>query len=462
MSAAPHSKGVTPILKPGSLSDPSSFRPISIIPAIAKIVEKVVQLQLYHYFSANHLLAETQHGFRPGHSTETALINVTDRILTATDSGKISLLCLLDLSKCFDVIDHSKLLLKLAQYSVDTSWFSSYLRGHTQSVSFSDTSGRKHTSKKLPNSMGVFQGSSLGPLLYSIFSNDVSLFTENADIIQYADDTQVLISGSKSLLPDLIRQMESTLCSLDSWLRANSLKVNASKTQLVLFGSEQNLRNVPLFTVMFREAQLSPVPTAKNLGVTFDRTLSWNSHVSVVTNRCTGLLIGLAHLRSHLPPRALRTVVPALVLPHIRYCLSVYGNGSKSNLIRLQRVLNFAAKLIFGRRKFDRASDLLQRLGWLSAGDMVALRTLTLARQVLRGGEPVTLASAFVRHSESRSRSTRQDRLFKLPRPRTQAGKRTFLYRASAGLNQLPPDSLSLSTGRFKSAVVSHLKSGAT
>ena len=304
--------------------------------------------------------------------------------------------------------------------------------------------------------MGVFQGSSLGPLLYTIFANDVSLFTENADIIQYADDTQVLVSGPKSSLSDLIRRMESTLCSLDSWLRANSLKVNASKTQLVLFGSQQNLRNVPSFTVKFREAQLSPVPTVRNLGVTFDQTLSWTPHVSAITNRCTGLLIGLAHLRSHLPQRALQTVIPALILPHIRYCLAVYGNGSKSNTVRLQKILNFAAKVIFGRKKFDHVSDLLQRLGWLSAGDMATLRTLSLAHSVLCSGEPERLASSFILNSQIRDRPTRQDNKFRLPRPRTEAGKRTFLYRASSGLNQLPPHSLSLSASSFKALVSSH------
>ena len=122
--------------------------------------------------------------------------------------------------------------------------------------------------------MGVFQGSSLGPLLYSIFANDVSLIIGNAGIVQYGDDTQVIVSGPKSCLSDLIRRIECTLCSLDSWLRANSLKVNASKTHLVYFGSKQNLRNLPAFTVKFRVAQLSPVSTVKNLGVILDQALS--------------------------------------------------------------------------------------------------------------------------------------------------------------------------------------------
>ena len=178
---------VNPIHKSGDPSNPANFRPISIIPVISKIVERVVQRQLYNYLTTNHLLSDTQHGFRTHHSTETALVTISDRVLLANDQNQISPLCLLDLSKCFNAIDHSKLLLKLQQHSVDTAWFEAYLQNHTQSVSFTGVSGNRQISTALPNNMGVFQGSALGPLLYTIFSNDLSLFVPGATVVQYAD-----------------------------------------------------------------------------------------------------------------------------------------------------------------------------------------------------------------------------------------------------------------------------------
>ena len=188
---------VHPIHKSGDSNNPSNFRPISILPVISKIVERTVQRQLYYYLSSNHLLSPTQHGFRPRHSTETALTCVSDHILAAMDAGHISLLCLIDLSKCFDVIDHGKLLDKLSILGIDTSWFQNYLHGHTQSVSFTDSRGTLQISAPLEINQGVFQGSSLGPILFCAFANDLSLFAGDAFVMQYADDTQVVVSESK-------------------------------------------------------------------------------------------------------------------------------------------------------------------------------------------------------------------------------------------------------------------------
>ena len=217
-SDVPHSwkhSLVHPILKSGDPSDPSNFRPISIVPVVAKILERAVHQQLYSYLSDNHLLSPNQHGFRPHHSTETALTSISDHILSASDHGEVSLLCLLDLSKCFDVIDHTKLLSKLQAHGIHTSWFSSYLHNHTQSVSLTDNHGGIKKSRPLPNSIGVFQGSALGPLLFCIFANDLSQFAEGAVVVQYADDTQILVSGKKSEIQTVVTRMENILASLD-------------------------------------------------------------------------------------------------------------------------------------------------------------------------------------------------------------------------------------------------------
>ena len=181
----------------------------------------------------NQTFQSTQHGFRPRHSTETALLSVTDSILAATDRGEISLLCLLDLSKCFDAINHEILIQKLRLHGVETSWFAAYLQGHTQSVSLYDgsKSRSKVLSRPLPNNMGVFQGSALGPLLFTVFSNDLSLYAGDAVSFQYADDTQILVSGPRNDLSGLISRIEVSLASLNEWFSAHALKVNTTTSK---------------------------------------------------------------------------------------------------------------------------------------------------------------------------------------------------------------------------------------
>ena len=135
----------------------------------------------------------------------------------------------------------------------------------------------------------------------------MNLFAEDAVVVQYADDTQLLVSGPKSKLHHTISRLERVLASLYVWFRFNGLKVNAQKTQLMLFGSQQNLRTVPHFTVKFRDHSLVPCSEVKNLGLIFDRTLSWNSHTSYISKRCFGILTGLSHLKHSLPAGVLTT-----------------------------------------------------------------------------------------------------------------------------------------------------------
>ena len=253
--------------------------------------------------------------------------------------------------------------------------------------------------------------------------------------------------------------MESSLATLDHWFSANALKVNTAKTQLMIFGSRQNLCSVPAFTVSFRDTKLVPCTQVGNLGVIFDGTLSWDAHVSELSRRCMGLLIGLSHIRHYLPDGVIKTLVVALVMSRIQYCLVVFGNGTQKNFDRLQKILNFAARIIFGRRKFDHVSDLRDQLGWMAPKTMADYHTLVTAQKAIQRGEPEELATLFTLNSKTRERSTRQDHLFHLPRPRLESGKRRFAYRAAALLNSLPAELAQLPPARFARAAKKRLQS---
>ena len=169
---------IHPIQKNSKSTETSNYRPISILPIIAKITERVAYEQLSEFFTSHHLFSPCQHGFRTHHSTESALLAMTDRLLEGMDRQQMTLLCMLDLSKCFDTIPHGRLLTKLQQYCIDIRWFTSYLCDHYQQVSARLPDGRNALSRPMLNPIGTYQGSALGPLLFNIYANDMPLFSD--------------------------------------------------------------------------------------------------------------------------------------------------------------------------------------------------------------------------------------------------------------------------------------------
>ena len=244
--------------------------------------------------------------------------------------------------------------------------------------------------------------------------------------------------------------MEQALSSLDAWFHSHGLKVNTGKTELMVCGSRQNCRGMVPTTIRFREDIVRESPTVRNLGVLFDKNLSWDSHVSALVKKCNGILIGLTHVRHQIPSSLLPVIVDALVLSHVRYCLSVFGNGSEKNMQRLQKILNFGLRAVSGRRKYDHISDVRDELGWLTARQLYELQSLNLLHKIRTTGEPQALASQLLTNSEFRSRTTRQDADLALPRVRTEAGKRRFLYRVAQDYNALPLDLREVSLSAFK------------
>ena len=375
------------------------------------------------------------------------------------DSGHISLLVLLDLSKCFDVIDHARLLQKLQTYGVCTQWFESYLSNHFQQVSLSSRDGGRKMSRALPNSLGTYQGSALGPFLYSIYSNDLPLYVDDAVIIQYADDTQVLIYGPKSDMSQNVLRMERCLTSLTWWFRKNAMKLNASKTQLIVFGSRQNICRLAPVTVKIGDTLITECSTVRNLGVIFDRHLSFDHHIDQMVRRCSGTLLSLCHAKHGLPADVLSTLVNGLVLASTRYCVSVYGATSGQLTQRVQKCINFCARVLSGKRKYDHISGTLKSLGWLSARQLHDCYSLTTLRRVIQTSEPVALAELFVKNCNIHARNTRRAGCYHLPRIKTEFGRRRFAYQAAKAYNALPEHVYELTGCRkaFRKALKEHI-----
>ena len=144
-------------------------------------------------------------------------------------------------------------------------------------------------SSSLPKRIGVYWGGSLSCLLYSIYANDMRLYVDGVEIIQFADDTQLLITGKIKQLTEMIATMERALSQVSDWFNENRLKVNASKTQMIVFGTRAMLRNQPKIAISFCGTMISESRVVKNLGLYMDRHLTFVEHVDHVWRSATAL-----------------------------------------------------------------------------------------------------------------------------------------------------------------------------
>ena len=149
-----------------------------------------------------------------------------------------------------------------------------------------------------------------------------------------------------------------------------SLKINAAKTQLIALGTREMTRRLPPISITFSGSTITCCSSVKNLGVWFDSDMSFVTHTDDVVRRCTGALCGLSHSRHSLPHSVLIALVQGLVFSVLRYCLSVYGASNVTQRGRLQKLVRFAARVVSGRRKYDRVSDVINDLGWLTIDSM--------------------------------------------------------------------------------------------
>lgn len=194
---------VTALFKKGERTNPSNYRPITILPTISKILERAAYNQLYKFLSDNNLLSAKQYGFRPKLSTGTAILHFTDHVLKNMDSGQLTAAVSLDLTKAFDTVNHELLVKKLSSFGLakeSIMWFQSYLSNRQQIVVMENNHSKPETI-----SVGVPQGSILGPLLFLIFINDLPRCLQSCEATLYADDTfiihlrQLLISRIRSI-----------------------------------------------------------------------------------------------------------------------------------------------------------------------------------------------------------------------------------------------------------------------
>ncbi len=234
-------------------------------------MEKLVYNQLYEYFIKNDMLTNSQHGFRPNHSTVTAMLEIANKWFHNIDIGQLNGAIFLDLKKAFDTVDHKILLHKLHLYGIKgiaLNWFRSYLSNRKQYCWVND-----HLSHPQEMVCGIPQGSILGPLLFLIYVNDLPNCLKHTRCNMFTDDTQ--INTSSNNIDSIANILNEDLINVSDWMKANKLSLNASKTEYMVIRSHNRLHQTQSDPPMtLGDNQIKRVKVTKSLGLMIDETLT--------------------------------------------------------------------------------------------------------------------------------------------------------------------------------------------
>ncbi|KPJ06072.1 putative RNA-directed DNA polymerase from transposon BS [Papilio machaon] len=435
---------IRPLPKNPNPQELKDLRPISVLPFLSKIVEKVVWIQLTDYLENNNILPEFQSGFRKSHSTTTALLDVTDNIISAQDEGLCTLLVLLDFSRAFDCIDISLLLSKMSYYgfkSDTVQWFQSFLTNRGQCVEITRDSGQTQRSAYRSLERGTPQGTILSPLLFILYTADIIKCIENCKYHLYADDLQIYVSFRSGEWASAVRSLNEDLDRIQRWSENNCLVLNPSKTKYMIFGSQYQINNIPPdCQVTLGSEVVERVYEAKNLGLLLEPSLRYEKHISGVVRSCFYRLKVLYKVRRYLSERLRIQLVEALVLSKLNYSDAVYGPRLYARTEKLiQRVQNACARFCFSIPPRNHVTPFLNEHNMLKITYRRKLHLACLLFEIINTEAPKYLSNKLI---FTRSRGSEQGRRF--PQLCTQRHKSavfrgSFRYAATKCWNNIPP-----------------------
>ena len=434
---------VRPLLKKTGLDNNifKNYRPVSNLPFLSKVLEKVVAMRLEEHLIKNQLHDPLQSAYRAFHSTETALLKVHHDIATALDRNQPVALIMLDLSAAFDVIDH-EILSKRLEFAYGISglalkWFHSYLTDRSQRVAIRSSQSNQQFLR-----FGVPQGSVLGPKKYCMFAKPIGRICSEHNLLYhcYADDTQAyLVIKPEEVWSDIASRLESCLSDISAWMCSNMLKLNQEKTEFIIFASKQHKKQFDQCSLKFDDKIVSISGCVKNLGIFLDSALNMEKQVSAVSKTCFFHLRNIGRIRPFITEDACKTLVCALVTSRMDYGNAILYGVNKSAIEKLQRLQNTAARIITKTKKLDHITPSLISLHWLPVEYRINYKILLYTFKILHGLAPQYLSDITTVYQPARSLRSQSTMLLNVPRVRTKRYGEKRFDKATADLwNSLP------------------------
>ena len=435
---------VTPVYKnSGDVMMKENYRPISVIGHIAKIIEQLIGQQLITYLEDHRFISPDQSAYLKRHSTQTSLHRVIDDFLENVNEDMITGVCFLDISKCFDTIDHSLLLKKLNMYGIQNTelcWFQSYLHNRKQAVFC-----HGKLSQSLDIKTGVPQGSVLGPYMFLLFINDVTCYlTEGITTNLFADDSSIYAVGKS--IDEVRTKLQACIDSISYWYRRNKLKINGTKSKIMLVGTRAQLQALHLddFRVNYEDHKLELVYEAKYLGLHISYDLTWDNHISYLCKQLYFCISMLRGLRKILNETQLLKIYKTYVQPKFDYGVTIWGCTTEQNLNKIQRIQNLAARVITGNFDYinTRGIDLVKHLKLQNIRQRRDYFITTLMFKSIHGLAPNYLCDNVTMNFDINGYNTRgcDNMNVYIPRPYKEIYRNSFAYQGAVLWNALPPE----------------------
>ena len=432
---------IDPILKKCGLDTEAkkSYRPVSNLVFFSKMIERIVSKRMNTHMDINNLNTDSAFAYKKIHSTETMMLELVDEALQGFDDNKCTIVLFLDLSAAFDTIDIGKLLIilenELGITGTALKWIESFLTGRLQKVRIEG-----EYSESLEVLFGAPQGSVLGPKFFSIYVRGQPDVFEKCKFTSssFADDSNGRKTFSLTFQYNMLKnEVPKCLDEVTSWMNYQFLKINPDKTELLLLHPRSLKSGVIIRGTMINDKQcIRFSDVVKNVGVWIDENLEMSSHINKIVSHSYKILKDIGRVRSVLSQKQTEMLVHPVVTTRLDYCNSLFFGTSKSNLNKLQKVQNTAARLVVRKRKRQSISDDIKKLHWLRVESRILYKILLIVYKSIGGMCSKNLMLDF------KSYNCRPEDFLKLKVAfaKTKYGERRYKYVAPRLWNALPLD----------------------